>query len=177
MLRLLWSFILLAITITLPANSLARTVEQIGDYFSVIVPAYALGMSAHEQDWTGFRQFTLSYLGAQATVEILKSIVTEKRPNGGDKSFPSGHAASAFSGAAFVHKRYGIQRAILPYLMAGFTAYSRVYSDKHYWHDVAASAAISSLFTYFLVSKEHTDDAIQILASPRSVFFGYLFAF
>lgn len=146
----------------------ARSVtEEIGDAFQVIVPAYAFGMAVNEKDWGGVKEFAHSFLAMEASVQGLKLIIDERRPDGSDtNSFPSGHTAAAFSGATFIHKRYGIKRAIIPYLMAAFTGYSRIAADRHYFHDVLAGAAISSLFTWVFVSKY---DDVQIAASPDSV--------
>ena len=143
-----------AILITANNAFANKYIEEIGNYMQVIVPAYAFGMTMNEQDWTGARQFAYSFAATEASVFGLKSVIDERRPNGSNKnSFPSGHSAAAFSGAVFIHRRYGIQRAILPYAMAGFVGYSRIASDMHYLHDVAAGAVIGGLFSWFLASK------------------------
>ncbi|MCL1786241.1 MAG: phosphatase PAP2 family protein [Alphaproteobacteria bacterium] len=153
-----------------PANA-KSAIEEAGDYLQVIVPAYAFGMAMNEKDWTGAKQFGYSFGAMQAGVLGLKTLIDEERPDKSDnRSFPSGHTASAFSGATFIHKRYGIERAIVPYLMAGFTGYSRVHADKHHWHDVAAGAAISGLFTWTFVDKESN---FQVSADPGSVNLGF----
>lgn len=127
----------------------ASAVEEIGNYMQVIVPAYAAGMTMNEHDWQGTKEFVAAFVSTQATVSALKGFIDEPRPNGRNKnSFPSGHTAAAFSGATFIHRRYGIQRAIVPYMMAGFVGYSRIAADMHYLHDVAAGAAIGGLFTW-----------------------------
>lgn len=142
-------------------------IAELGDYFQVIVPAYAFGMAVNEKDYQGVKEFAYSFLAMEASVQGLKLIIPETRPDGSnDKSFPSGHTAAAFSGATFIHKRYGIKRAIIPYLMATFTGYSRIAANKHYFHDVVAGAAISSLFTWIFVGKY---DGVQVAASPESV--------
>lgn len=129
-------------------------VKDIGNYMQVIVPAYAFGMTMNEQDWQGSRQFVYSFAATELSVLGLKSVIDETRPNGSNKnSFPSGHTAAAFNGAVFIHKRYGFNRAIIPYMMAGFTGYSRIASDMHYLHDVVAGAAIGGMFSWFLTSK------------------------
>lgn len=146
-------------------------IEEIGNYLQVIVPAYAFGMAVNEKDWQGAKQFAYSFASMQVSVWGLKSAVGETRPDGSDKnSFPSGHTASAFSGATFIHKRYGIKRAIVPYLLAGFTGYSRIEAHKHYLHDVVAGAAVSGLFTWLFVSKY---DGLQVSASPEHVKVGF----
>ncbi|MCR5194001.1 MAG: phosphatase PAP2 family protein [Alphaproteobacteria bacterium] len=128
-----------------------NTIEIIGDATQIIVPSYALGMAVNETGWSGVGQFVAQFAGMEIAVNSLKNLVSEERPDYSDKnSFPSGHTASAFSGAAFIHKRYGIKRAILPYLAAGFTGFSRVQAKKHHIHDVIAGAAIGELTGYFL---------------------------
>ena len=84
------------------------------------------------------------------TTHILKYTVQEKRPDGSNnKSFPSGHTSAAFQGAAFIHLRYGIKYAILPYIGATFVGYSRIVSENHYTHDVIAGATIGSFFSWY----------------------------
>jgi membrane-associated phospholipid phosphatase len=159
--------LMLAMTSKVYAKS---AIEGIGDFTQVIVPAYAFGMAMNEEGYEGTRQFIYSFSAMQLSIIGLKSAIDEKRPDGSDNnSFPSGHTASAFSGATFIHKRYGLKRAAVPYLLAGFTGYSRVYADKHYWHDVVAGAVISSLFTWILVDKYN----VQVSASSGSMNLGF----
>lgn len=80
-----------------------------------------------------------------ALTEALKFAVNEKRPNGGDHSFPSGHTSFAFSGAEFIRKEYGWQWGIPAYLAAGYVGWSRVEANAHHTHDVLAGAAIGIL--------------------------------
>ena len=77
-----------------------------------------------------------------ALVYILKPIVDRTRPDGGSQSFPSGHSASAFAGAAFLQRRYGWSYGVPAYAIATFVAYSRVESKRHYTSDVIAGGAI-----------------------------------
>ncbi len=130
------------------------SIENIGTALQIAIPAYAAGMSLQEDGWQGFIEFTESYVGTMTTVGILKQVTHETRPNGADDhSFPSGHAASAFSGATFIHARYGWKRALIPYVAATFVAYSRVYSEWHYIHDVAASAFIAAVWSFFITDR------------------------
>lgn len=126
----------------------------LGDIMMVMSPAYALGMTVMAKDWAGALQLGESVLAAQLASEGIKALELEERPNGSDrKSLPSGHAAGAFSGAMFVHKRYGWKAALIPYGMSLITGWSRVEARAHYWHDVLAGAAVSALFTWVLVDK------------------------
>ncbi|MDR1338142.1 MAG: phosphatase PAP2 family protein [Rickettsiales bacterium] len=166
----------LTVIASCPLNSYAKSaIEEIGGYMQVIVPAYAFGMAVNEKDWEGTKQFTYSFATMEIGVNGLKSIIKEERPDGSNnKSFPSGHTASAFSGATFIHKRYGVKRAIIPYAMATFTGYSRIESDKHHWWDVAAGAAISSLTTWFFVS-EYND--VRVSVSTDKIKLGFRMEF
>jgi len=147
------------------------TIQRIGDHTQVIVPVYALlyalilGIAVNATtgiDYKGVRQLVCAFALTQATVEILKFVIDAPRPDGGDnRSFPSGHAASAFCGAAFIHRRYGFKRAIIPYLLAVFTGYSRVYANRHYTHDVIASAVICGFIVWLLVS-EYKKEQISV---------------
>ena len=141
----------------------AGTLTRLGDLTQVIVPAYAFGLAMNEEGWSGAQEFALSFAATEAAVYGLKAIVKEKRPNKKDNnSFPSGHTASAFSGATFIHKRYGIKKAIIPYILAAFTGYTRIVGEKHHFHDCIAGAAISSAMTWIFVSKYN----VAATASP-----------
>lgn len=144
-----------------------------GDMMLVMAPAYALGLSVMAQDYQGSLQLAESVAAGQIASEGIKALKLEKRPNGSDKkSFPSGHAAGAFSSAMFVHKRYGFKYAIAPYVMSVFTSYTRVHTRAHYWHDVAAGAAISALFTWVLVDK-YLPEGTDVSVDPDSVRIGF----
>ncbi|MDE6477799.1 MAG: phosphatase PAP2 family protein [Alphaproteobacteria bacterium] len=128
--------------------------NKLGDVMMVMSPTYALGMTMMAKDWKGTLQLGESVLLAQLASEGIKSLEIEERPNGSDKkSFPSGHAAGAFSGAMFVHKRYGWKPALIPYGMSLIAGWSRVDAKAHYWQDVIGGAAISALFTWVLVDR------------------------
>jgi hypothetical protein len=77
--------------------------------------------------------------------EALKFATNETRPNGGPRSFPSGHTSIAFAGAEFIRKEYGWGWALPAYLGAGFVGWSRVQAKKHYTHDVIAGAVVGVL--------------------------------
>ena len=135
-----------------------------GDMFLAGSVFYAYGMAARDGDLEGVWQLTGSVAASQLATEGLKHMVHEQRPDGSDYlSFPSGHAAGAFSGAMFVHKRYGWKPAIAPYVMSGISAWQRVDSRRHYWWDAAGAAAISALFTWMIV------DEFQVSAAPGLV--------
>ena len=144
-----------------------------GDMMLVMTPAYALGLSVMAKDYSGALQLGESLLAGQIASEGIKALELEQRPNKKDKkSLPSGHAAGAFSAAMYVHKRYGIRYAITPYVMSIFTSYTRVKTRAHYWHDIAAGAAVSALFTWILVDK-YVPKNVELTADTNSVHVGF----
>ena len=84
-----------------------------------------------------------SYFSEALMVAGLKLIVKEERPNGTkNNSFPSGHTATAFTGAELVRLEYGWGWGIAAYAAATAVAYGRILHQTHWWWDTAAGAAI-----------------------------------
>jgi membrane-associated phospholipid phosphatase len=143
--------------------------SEIGDVAGQLVPnaAYAIGMEtfsllAHEKE-----SGRLALLMVKATAyssgvtEILKFTVREPRPNNGHirTSFPSGHAASAFSFAAVVGEEHEWYYAVPAYALAGFVGLSRVNDGQHRIHDVIAGAAIGMSYGIGLAIRHSKPDA------------------
>lgn len=120
----------------------ADTIETLGSIGAIALPASGLVAAALHKDEKGALQLAESYGTAMAVVYILKPVVDRQRPDGGGHSFPSGHSASAFAGAAFLQRRYGWSYGIPAYAVATFVAYSRVESKRHWTSDVIAGGAI-----------------------------------
>jgi len=132
----------------------ASSTEEAGKYVAFALPVAAAGITAWKEDWQGTAQLGFSTLLTVGTAYGLKHVVREKRPDGLDfKSFPSDTAALAFAPAQFLMQRYGWEYGLPAYAAAGFVGYSRVEADRHHWYDVAASAALSFGFNYFITSK------------------------
>ena len=127
-------------------------VEETGDILQIIIPSVAYGTTYYLDDNQGREQFYYSFATTVLTTHGLKNIIHKKRPNGSDKSFPSGHTSAAFQGASFIHERYGIKYAIYAYLGAAYVGYSRVESDNHYIEDVLAGAAIGILSNLYFTT-------------------------
>ncbi len=145
----------LFLTLTLSASTIyaKSTTESIGDVFSIAIPASAYVTALYLNDKDGQIQFYKSFGTTMATTYVLKYTVREKRPDSNNKdSFPSGHTSSAFAGASYIHMKYGLKYAIIPYLAAAYTGYSRVNSNKHHTQDVVASAAIGILSSWYFVT-------------------------
>ncbi|MEW6220784.1 MAG: phosphatase PAP2 family protein [Thermodesulfobacteriota bacterium] len=114
-----------------------------GDLLAVLVPAAAWGATYLEDDGPGRCQLYHA-LGATAGVTYgLKTLVHHRGPDGDTDSFPSGHTALAFGGAAFLQRRYGWPYGLPAGLAASYVAWSRLDSDQHDLGDVAAGAGIA----------------------------------
>lgn len=127
----------------LPAVSQRKQVETSGDVLVFVTPVAGLATTLIMKDYQGLKQAAFSGATALAATYALKYIVRKERPDKSDKlSFPSSHTMVAFTGAAFIQRRYGWKYGIPAYLVSTYVAWSRVYADKHDWWDVAAGAAI-----------------------------------
>jgi membrane-associated phospholipid phosphatase len=146
----------LALALLAPASASAGAgFETFGDVMKYAIPAAALGVSAGKRDGEGVAMLAASAVPTFTLTYGLKAIVHEERPDGsGDDSFPSGHTAWAFWGASHLHYRYGWRYGLPAYALATAVGASRIEADKHYFHDVLASAVIANLAAYFLVDPE-----------------------
>lgn len=121
-----------------------------GDLISVGLPAFAAGLTLVNDDKEGLMQLAKSEGATLLIVAALKTSHHEMRPDGSDnKSFPSRHAAVAFSATQFLHMKGGWEYGVPAYLAASYVGYSRVDARKHYWKDVVAGAATGALTTYY----------------------------
>jgi membrane-associated phospholipid phosphatase len=120
--------------------------ERAGDILTLLIPAVAYGNTIYTNDNKGQMEFYKAYGSTIVLTHLLKETVRAPRPNRPDShtSFPSGHTSSAFSGAAFIHKKYGLTYAL--------PAYSRVYAKKHFTRDVMAGAAIGIGFSWYFAT-------------------------
>lgn len=125
-----------------------RGIQQAGDYAQLIVPAAGFAGSLIIGDLGGALQFAAGCATTAGVTTILKQGIDSKRPNGGDHSFPSGHTAFAFQGAAFILRRYGWKLGILALLLACFVGYSRIEAKKHWPRDVLVGAVIGIASSY-----------------------------
>ncbi|WP_051208123.1 phosphatase PAP2 family protein [Saccharospirillum impatiens] len=110
---------------------------------------YALPLTAATATYTlddpeGRSQLVMAYGITLSSSYVLKGLVERERPDGTDDlSFPSFSAASAFTSAAFIQRRYGWDAGLPAYLAASYVGWSKVYSDRHHPTDVFAGAALA----------------------------------
>ena len=128
--------------------------ETAGDVFAVALPAAAYGLTFLHHDQEARPQFYKSFGVALGSTLVLKETVHKDRPDGsGDDSFPSGHSAMAFQGAAFIQRRYGIKQAWPAYVLASYTGWTRVDADKHDSTDVLAGAALGVASSFIFAKR------------------------
>jgi membrane-associated phospholipid phosphatase len=146
----------------------ADEIERSGDVVAVLLPAGAAVGALIGKDHQGLGQLAAAYASTMAIVYILKPTVDRTRPDGGGQSFPSGHAASAFAGAAFLQRRYGWRLGVPAYALASYVGWSRVEADRHHPSDIVASAAIgigaNLLFT-------HPRQPVAVIVDPTRAAF------
>ena len=140
------------------------TTETVGDIFLILVPLSAYGSTYYFNDDNGEVELYKSLGSTLLITYALKYSVKRERPNKEDNlSFPSGHSSTTFSSASFIHMRYGFKYAVVPYLAAAYTGYSRVYADQHYVSDVITGALIGIGSSWFFTSA-YKDLEIQPLS-------------
>ena len=118
----------------------------IRSYYEIAVPVTGLVAAWLHDDGEGAKQLAYSFGTTIAIVHTGKFAVGRTRPNASNTaSFPSGHTAAAFSGAAFLQSRYGSSWGIPGYIAASYVGASRIYGNRHYADDVVAGAGIAFL--------------------------------
>ncbi|MBQ4376290.1 MAG: phosphatase PAP2 family protein [Bacteroidales bacterium] len=152
-------------------NNFHRTIADLrGDNYTHIddyaqyVP-FATGVAlgfAHVPANHSFRERIATTATAALTMGIIvltiKTAVNERRPDGSEtNSFPSGHTATAFTGAEIVRHEYGLGYGIAAYTIVTGVVFLRIYNDRHYLNDVVAGAGIGILsanIAYWLLPLE-----------------------
>jgi len=82
---------------------------------------------------------------AGAVTAGLKYAVRRERPDGSDNlSFPSGHAAVTFATALVLQRHLGWW-SLPTFLVASYTAASRLHENVHYLSDVIAGATVGAI--------------------------------
>jgi membrane-associated phospholipid phosphatase len=129
-------------------------VESSGDALLVLLPLSSYGFAFYENDSHANIELTKSLALTSAITFGLKKSINKERPDKSDnESFPSAHTSITFSSAAFLHKRYGLKYATLHYILATYTGYTRVKSDKHDMADVVFGAVIGMISSYIFTTK------------------------
>ena len=78
---------------------------------------------------------------SQALVQTVKYSVRRERPDlSNNKSFPSGHSASAFATATVLQRHYGWKVGVPAYALGGYIALARMAWNRHHATDVVMGA-------------------------------------
>jgi len=127
---------------------------------------WALGQFKHNTHWseTGFLAGEAA-LNSLAVVESLKYTLRRERPfqtSGGGAffqggtSFPSEHAAAAWSAAGVIAHEYpGLFTKVAAYGLASFVSFSRVRARQHFPSDVLVGSVIGNLIAQDVYSRRH----------------------
>jgi membrane-associated phospholipid phosphatase len=153
------------IALFLCSPAVADSVETSGDILRVAIPVAAWGVAWHKKDKAGQRRFAYSMAATIASTYALKKIVDKNRPNGDDEAFPSGHAATAFSGASFIHRRYGWKKAVPWYVASAYVGWTRVDADEHDEVDVLGGAALAIAWSWLFVEPHEESRITPVIAS------------
>ncbi|MDE6340372.1 MAG: phosphatase PAP2 family protein, partial [Muribaculaceae bacterium] len=87
-----------------------------------------------------------AYLSMAALVNAAKYTFREKRPDSSARnSFPSGHTATAFTGAELIRMEFGWGYGSAAYVISTGVAFLRIYNDRHWLNDVLAGAGFGIL--------------------------------
>ena len=161
-------FMLLLVGLLGQRAAATESIERAGDLVQIALPLTAWGVSHYGGDDEGFYQFTKSFAATMVATQVLKHGIDETRPDGGSLSFPSGHTSASFSGASFLHRRYGLKYGVPAYIAATFVGWSRVEADRHYPHDVLAGAALAIGFNQYFVTPQKSNLLVGLTVDSQS---------
>jgi hypothetical protein len=129
------------------------TAERVGDITQFLTPVVGIAMTYTAKDREGRKQYWRAAITTTVAVHGMKNAIDKARPNEGDaKSFPSGHTASSFFGAGFIHDRYGPRWGVPAYVLAAYTGISRVNAEKHFMDDVISGMSIGLMSNWLWTS-------------------------
>lgn len=157
----------------------SNTTEKIGDVALIVLPVATISTTLIIGDKKGPWQFTKGLLLTEAVTYGLKWSINKPRPDlSNNNSFPSGHTSTTFHSAGFIHRRYGFKYSIPAYLLAGFTAASRIEADKHDILDILAGAVIG-LGSNLIFTTEYQREHFQLTfnSSEDNFLIGFTYKF
>lgn len=129
------------------ADEASQSQLRLSDRLRWLPAAGAAAYSAYRHDGQGMWQlageFGATLVATQALKEAFNDTAWGERPDGGENSFPSGHAAMACTGGAYLGERYGWEYSAPAYAVAGYVAHIRVHEDRHHMRDVIAGCALA----------------------------------
>lgn len=154
---------------------------QYGNVMQIALPAAAAVTIAADDGMHGRSDANLVHLAKNfaflnSVVDVSKFTLRERRPaphNHNYTSFPSGHTASAFAGAAmFIHQYHNPWLRVGALVAASLVGFSRVDSHYHHVQDVLAGAALGSSIMLLPSS-----DSMRINLAPTGAADGMMVAY
>jgi membrane-associated phospholipid phosphatase len=129
-----------------PSPSLASMGNVIGDGWTQGGAAVAVWLAGREVgnarvETTGANLIRAQLLNGLLT-QSVKYVVQRDRPDGGSRSFPSGHTSATFATAAVIQHDYGVVAALPVYALGGLVGWSRVRTNHHWLSDATFGAAL-----------------------------------
>ncbi|MDR2057673.1 MAG: phosphatase PAP2 family protein [Dysgonamonadaceae bacterium] len=130
--------------------------NNLDDYlkYSPAVVAYGMKLAGVESKHNLLDMSIIYFLSnalEASVVQTSKNLISRMRPDGSkDNSFPSGHTATAFVAAEFLHQEYKDQSVwigIGGYTMASLVGIARVLKDQHWFSDIITGAGIGIIST------------------------------
>lgn len=104
---------------------------------------YAVGLLSHHDAAAALGSELLEAQAVNGIVTTgVKYAVDRTRPNGGHRSFPSGHSSAAFATADVFEQRFGWKIGVLAYAGATYVVLSRLGEHAHYPSDTIFGAAV-----------------------------------
>ena len=141
--------------------------EVYGDVGQIAIPVGAGVVSLFKKDRAGGKQLLFGYVGTIGLTYSLKAIFNTtdlgRRPgsHSAGESFPSGHTASAFAGAAYLHHRYGYKMGLPALSAATAVGLSRIHAKKHHARDVVVGALLAYGVSFFVTDR--FQDSVTLL--------------
>jgi membrane-associated phospholipid phosphatase len=108
------------------------------------VASYSVGKAAgnNKLSLVG-RDIVRAQVVSQVIAQAVKFTVQRPRPDrSNNQSFPSGHAASAFSTAGVLHRHYGWKAGVPAYAFGSYVALARMAWNRHHATDVVMGAGL-----------------------------------
>jgi len=125
-------------TVFQSGNVIGNFAFQIGAGFATYGAGKAFG--SQKAAFVG-RDIVRAQVVSQVMVQALKYTVRRDRPDhSNDKSFPSGHSASAFSTATVLQRYYGWKVGVPAYALGSYVALARMSWNRHHASDVVMGA-------------------------------------
>ncbi len=119
-------------------NLIGNFVFQIGAGFATYGTGKAFGNK--KLAYAG-RDIVRAQVVSQVMVQSLKYTVRRDRPDhSNNKSFPSGHSASAFATATVLQRYYGWKVGVPAYALGSYVALARMSWNRHHASDVVMGA-------------------------------------